>query len=128
MKLHHVGIAVAAIDEGARQARKFYAEQIINEIGPVHDPLQDADLQLFEFRDGSRLELVAGQPAQSALRRGSTLHHVCYEVHSLEAAVAEWHGRGAVLVSPPKPAVLFGFRMVAFVLTPMGLTEFLSHE
>jgi hypothetical protein len=33
-----------------------------------------------------------------------------------------------VVVSPPKPAVLFGGRLVAFVLTPLGLLEFLNDE
>lgn len=53
---------------------------------------------------------------------------MCYEVPSVEKAVAEWYERGAVLVSPPKPALLFGGRLVAFVLTPLGLVEFLNGQ
>ena len=126
--MHHIGIAVATIDEGAKQVRRFYAGQISRATEPVRDPLQDADLQLFELNDGSRIELVAGKPVQSALGKGLNLHHVCYEVQSVEKAIEEWYRRGAVVVSPPKPAVLFDGRLVAFVLTPVGLVEFLNAE
>ena len=128
MNLHHIGIAVTSVEEGARQVRQLYGGQVAHEGKPVHDPLQDADLQLFEFKDGSRIELVAGKPAQSVLGKGLNLHHVCYEVQSVESAIEEWYRQGAVVVSPPKPAVLFGGRLVAFVLTPLGLVEFLNDE
>ena len=126
MKLHHVGVAVATIDEGAREFRRFHGPQISCEVGPLHDPLQNADLHLFELLDGSRVELVAGRPVLATLAKGLNLHHVCYEVESVQGAVEEWHRRGAVVVSPPKPAVLFAGRLVAFVLTPLGLVEFLD--
>ena len=128
MNLHHIGIAVVSIDEGAKQVRRFYAAQISRATEPVRDPLQTADLQLFELNDGSRIELVAGKPVQSALGKGLNLHHVCYEVQSVEKAIEEGHRRGAVGVSPPKPAVLFDGRLVALVLTPLGLMEFLNAE
>lgn len=128
MEMHHVGIAVDGIEKGADVLRRYYGEQIVCETGPVHDPLQQADLHLFELRDGSRIELVAGRPAESALRRGMSLHHVCYEVPSVERALDDWQQKGAVIVSQAKPAVLFGGRLVAFVLTPLGLIEFLSSE
>jgi len=126
MKLHHIGIAVTSIAEGASHMRRFYGSRIGREHEPVHDPLQDADLQLFEMTDGSRMELVAGRPVLSTIGKGLSIHHVCYEVDSVQRAVDEWYEQGAVLVSPPKPAVLFGGRLVAFVLTPLGLVEFLD--
>ncbi len=128
MKLHHVGIAVATIEDGAKTFRHFHGLQIARESGPVHDPLQNADLHLFELTDGSRVELVAGKPVLSTLGKGLTLHHLCYEVTSVQNAINEWHRRGALIVSPAKPAVLFGGRLVAFVLTPLGLMEFLNDE
>jgi len=128
MQLHHIGVAVTTLEEGAKQVRQYYAGQIIGETARIHDPLQDADLQLFELQDGSRIELVAGKPAQCVLGKGLNLHHVCYEVQSVENAIEEWHRRGAVVVSAAKPAVLFGGRLVAFVLTPLGLLEFLNDE
>jgi len=128
MRLHHIGVAVTTIEEGAKQVRQYYSGQIAGETAPIHDPLQEADLQLFELRDGSRIEIVAGKPALSVLGKGLNLHHVCYETRSVEEAIEEWHRRGAVVVSPPKPAVLFDGRLVAFVLTPLGLLEFLNDE
>lgn len=126
MRLHHIGIAVADIEEGARQLRRFYDGQIARESAAVHDPLQDADLQLFELQDGSRMELLAGGPAKLVLARGLNLHHVCYEVQSVQERIDEWYRLGALIVSPPKPAVLFDGRLVAFVLTSFGLVEFLN--
>lgn len=128
MIFHHIGIAVFSLETGARHVRDFYAGNVVRETGPVHDPMQEADLQLFELKDGSRIEIVAGQPATSTLAKGFTLHHVCYEVGSVADTVQEWYARGAVIVSPPKPAVLFDGRLVAFVLTPLGLVEFLNDE
>jgi methylmalonyl-CoA/ethylmalonyl-CoA epimerase len=50
-------------------------------------------------------------------QRGGGLHHMCYEVEDLTAAIAEMRSRRALLVRPPKPAVAFAGRPIAWLLT-----------
>lgn len=126
MKLHHIGIAVRSISEAAESMSLLYADQIVDASETVFDPLQEANLKLFEFSDGSRIELVAGKPAESVLARGLNFHHTCYEVSDLHATVEFWQKNGGVVVVPPRPAVLFGGRLVAFVMNSLGLFEFLD--
>jgi methylmalonyl-CoA/ethylmalonyl-CoA epimerase len=49
--------------------------------------------------------------------RGGGMHHLCYEVADLEAELAAFRSRGAMIASRPKPAVAFGGRRIAWVIT-----------
>jgi len=69
-----------------------------------------------------RIELVQPAGAQSPVRRfleeqRGGLHHLCYEVEDLEAALADLTGRRALLLKPPLPAVAFSGRRIAWVMT-----------
>ena len=68
-----------------------------------------------------QMELVepAGErsPVNAFLLKGGGLHHVCYEVQDCALAQAELRQRGGLVVSRPKPAVAFGGRNIAWVMT-----------
>jgi len=49
--------------------------------------------------------------------KGGGLHHFCYETTDLKAEVKAFLSRGALLTRPPAPAVAFGGRRIAWVLT-----------
>jgi methylmalonyl-CoA/ethylmalonyl-CoA epimerase len=66
-------------------------------------------------------------PVRAFLERGGGLHHLCYEVKDCDAALRIMRQRKAMLVKRPNPAVAFGGRRIAWVLTAEKLLlEFLE--
>jgi len=55
------------------------------------------------------------------LSRGGGLHHICYEVDSLDSQVRASRAAGCLVVKNPLPAVAFGGRRIAWVYTPEKL-------
>ncbi|HEV3156197.1 MAG TPA: VOC family protein [Candidatus Baltobacteraceae bacterium] len=125
-RFHHVGIACDDIDATAEYVRQAY--EIISDTGTIFDPQQNASLRLFNEGEAGAIELVSGAPVAKLLKRGTTYYHICYTVPDLEVAIERAQSVGAVCVSPPKPAILFGGRRVAFIYTPFGLVEFLERS
>ncbi len=88
------------------------------------DPLQKVKLVFLATRPGDALiELIEPANEDSPVARflrekGGGLHHLCYEVADLENGIAEMKSRGSLMAKPPKPAVAFQGRRVAWMLTP----------
>ena len=86
------------------------------------DPLQKVKVAFMTTRTGdAQIELVQpmgeNSPVQRFLQQGGGMHHLCYEVADLEAELAAFRSRGAAIASRPKPAVAFGGRRIAWVIT-----------
>ena len=133
-RLHHVGYVVASIEAsmpgflamlgGAWDAQIF------------HDPLQKVRVSFLKTPGAQdvRIELVEPAAEDSPVRlflkkTGGGLHHLCYEVPDLEAHLKHMWDSGAFLVQPPMPAVAFGQRRIAWMMTPQKLLlEFLERQ
>ena len=123
---HHVGLVVSSIAQlGAEYARSLGASWD-GEI--IHDPLQQARVTFLRCGapDGPAIELVEPDSEQSPLTKflsksGGGLHHVCYEVNSLEQQLAYCRSVGSLIVRPPTPAAAFGGRKIAWVYTRQKL-------
>ena len=120
MKLHHIGVVVPDIQAAAPWWSQVAGFRPTSEI--VHDPIQKVMVQFFEA-GGTCIELI--QPASDASpvtrflnERGGGLYHLCFEVPNLDQALAKWRESGAFLVTRPEPAVAFGGRRIAFLITP----------
>ena len=124
MKLHHIGIATENIKETIASLQKKLSIKEIGEI--IYDPLQDGYLCIVTLEDGSLLEFISGNVVKTYLKKHIYQYHMCYEVNDLEETVEKWEKNGAMLVSAPKEAVLFNGKKVAFLLTEIGLVEFLE--
>jgi methylmalonyl-CoA/ethylmalonyl-CoA epimerase len=131
LRLHHVGFVVANIEQAMpgflRSLGARWDEQIF------HDPLQKVKVAFLTTRvEDPQIELVepAGEdsPVLRFLQKGGGLHHVCYEVADLEQQLAEFRSRGAVIAKRPKPAVAFGGRRIAWVITAEKLLVELLEE
>ena len=131
LRLHHVGFVVASIEQAmpgfVRSLAATWDERVI------HDPLQKVKVAFLTTRAGDpQIELVepAGEdsPVSGFLARGGGLHHVCYEVGDLEGQLDEFRSRGAVIAKRPKPAVAFGGRRIAWVITAEKLLVELLEE
>ena len=79
-----------------------------------------------------QIELVEPVGEESPVRRflvqkGGGLHHFCYQTDDLEAELQLMRSRRAILVRKPTPAVAFGGRRIAWMLTQERLlVEFLE--
>ena len=121
LRLHHVGFVVADI---AAAMPGFVRSMLAEWDGQsFDDPLQKARVAFLTTRPGdAQIELVQPLEGDSPVRRflqdkGGGLHHVCYEVADLEKELADFRARGAVIAKRPKPAVAFGGRRIAWVIT-----------
>lgn len=119
MKIDHVGIVVRDIRKHfARHLRHLFGAKAL---GPViHDPLQKVKVAFIAI-PGGRLELVEPAASDSPVRgflaeKPAGYHHVCLSVADLDAQLKSCQKAGMILASPPKPAVAFGGRRIAFVL------------
>lgn len=124
---HHAGVAVANLDDSL--------DHYVNVLGAVADaqefvdPLQQVRIR-FVTLAGARLELL--QPLgpdshlQGIVRRGIGLYHLCFEVPDMDGELARLRSEGYMLISPPKPAVAFGGRRVAFVMYQGLMIELLE--
>lgn len=121
MKFHHIGIACESITTMQAVLADQFKACPCSEV--IYDPLQKASLQLFRMSDGILIEMVSGEAVSAYLRRKQALYHTCFEVTDLEDALIDFERQQALIVSPPKPAILFDQRRVAFVMTKLGLVE-----
>ena len=121
LRLHHMGFVVADI---ATAMPAFVHSMAAEWDGKIfEDPLQKAKVAFLTTRAGdAQIELVQPlgetSPVQRFLQeRGGGMHHLCYEVADLQAELAAFRSRGAAIASRPKPAVAFGGRRIAWVVT-----------
>jgi len=124
-RLHHVGFVFRSIEgeiEGfAKSIFASWDKRIF------HDPLQKVRVTFLQTlnKTDAMIELVEpaaeDSPVQQFLKKGGGLHHLCYEVADLESYIRKMQGAGAILMKAPLPAVAFGNRRIAWVLTRQGL-------
>ena len=117
--MHHLGCVVPSISAVADAFAASISASWDGHI--IHDPLQRVRVAFFKPFDARNpvFELVEPasdvSPVTNFLKKGGGLHHVCYEIDDLESALEESRAAGFVMVSPPKPAVAFGGRRIAWI-------------
>jgi len=118
---HHVGFVVNSIQESAPSFALTLNAEWDGHI--IHDPNQGVRVTFLRSaqRADPLFELVepAGEntPVLAFLKRGGGLHHVCYEVPSLEDTLSRMRALGALITRQPLPALAFGGRRIAWVYT-----------
>jgi len=118
---HHIGFVVASIQTCVQE----FVDSLQAEWDGVifYDPNQGVRVTFLRGKRPANptLELVEpaseNSPVIPFLKRGGGLHHLCYEVTSLEDQLALSRAQGALLVKPPLPAVAFEGRRIAWVYT-----------
>ncbi|HET7602380.1 MAG TPA: methylmalonyl-CoA epimerase [Gemmatimonadales bacterium] len=102
-RIAHVGIAVPDLDAAAA----FYRDVLGLESHPV-EQADGADILSFPLGESS-IELLAPRAADSPIarfleRRGPGIHHICYRVADLDAALARCRTAGYQLIDEsPRP-------------------------
>jgi methylmalonyl-CoA/ethylmalonyl-CoA epimerase len=121
MKFHHIGIATKDINKSLEFVKNNFEVEEYTDI--IYDKNQNADLMMIKTKD-MNIELVSGEVVEKFISKNTTYYHMCYEVDNLEEAINGF--QGSIVVSPPKEAILFNYRKVAFLITPLGLIELLE--
>lgn len=126
-RLDHVGIAVANLE--------LAVETYVRSLGAVaedetfSDDNQEVRLRFLNL-GGMRIELLQPDsersPLHTILKRGIGIYHVCHEVDDLDAELERLKAEGVKVISPPKPAVAFGNRRVAFTMCQGLMVELLE--
>lgn len=123
--LHHVGCVVSSVSGSL--GRWCAALSAISASGSFDDPLQRARVAFLQLPPGGGacLELVEplseDSPVARFLKDGGGLHHLCFEVDDLDDQIRHMQGQKAMLIRRPRPAVAFGGRRIAWMLTPEKL-------
>jgi len=131
--LHHIGFVVAsippALDGFIRSLGASWDQRIFE------DPYQKVRVAFLTTGAAEpQIELVEPVGEDSRVRKflaqkGGGLHHFCYQTDDLEAELQLMRSRRAVLVRKPTPAVAFGGRRIAWMLTQEKLlVEFVESK
>jgi methylmalonyl-CoA/ethylmalonyl-CoA epimerase len=112
-RIAHVGVAVPEIEP----ALAFYRD-VLGLTPYARDVADGADIAALPFGD-SEVELLAprdpdGPIARFLAKRGPGIHHICYRVPDLDAALAACRAAGYRLVDA-EPRLGAGGRRIAFV-------------
>ena len=132
LSFHHLGLAVT---------KKEPAIHFIKGLGykisdTVYDMQQEVNLVFCQHDIQPDIEIIFSSdkvgPLDQILKKNDTLiYHTCYTTHDIKNTIEifKQHKIRTMLISPPKPAILFNNRQVAFYYVQgFGLIELLQVE
>jgi methylmalonyl-CoA/ethylmalonyl-CoA epimerase len=115
LRINHLGIATPGLDEAmARMARLFGMEADHTEAVPEQKvttaffPVGESTLEFLESTDPE------GPIGKFMAKRGPGIHHVCFEVDDIDAAVAQLLAKGVRMIDGKPRNGAHGCR-VAFI-------------
>jgi methylmalonyl-CoA/ethylmalonyl-CoA epimerase len=113
--IHHVGVAVADLDEAVRTYESLFGGRVEH-----RDRVEEQGVEAASVRIGSsRVELLAALGDDTPVgrflaKRGPGMHHVAYEVDDIRSALRDLVAEGAELIDAEPRHGMFGLE-VAFV-------------
>ena len=118
-QLHHVGVAVADIAAALPFYKQAFGLALVS--GPFADPIQKVTV-CFVGSHPCLIELIqplgGDSPINRTLAQGLGAYHLCYEVADLGNTLLSLRAQKCVPVGDPVPAVAFGGRRIAWMMTP----------
>jgi len=113
-KIDHIGVAV----ESLAQALRFYRDTLGLEAELEEVPDQQVRVAMLQVGE-SHIELLEstspdGPVGRFLAKRGEGIHHICFQVEDIEAALAQLRAHGARLLDE-RPRVGAGGHRIAFV-------------
>jgi methylmalonyl-CoA/ethylmalonyl-CoA epimerase len=113
--IHHVGIAVADLDEAVRTYERLFGGSVEHRARVEEQGVEAATIRVGD----DRIELLAALEEDTPVgrfltKRGPGMHHVAYEVDDVAAALVELAAAGVELIDSEPRRGLFGLE-VAFV-------------
>jgi methylmalonyl-CoA/ethylmalonyl-CoA epimerase len=113
--IHHVGVAVADLDEAVRTYERLFGGRLEHRARVEGQGVEAASMRVGD----SRVELLAALGDDTPVgkfiaKRGPGMHHLAYEVDDVASALADLAEQGAELIDAEPHEGLFGLE-VAFV-------------
>ena len=113
--IHHLGVAVADLDEAVATYERFFAAVVEHREAVPEQGVEAASVRVGE----GRVELLAALGEDTPVgrflaKRGPGMHHVAYEVEDLPTALRSLHELGAELIDTEPRRGMFGLQ-VAFL-------------
>lgn len=115
LRINHLGIAATGLDEAmARMARLFdltanHTEEVAGQkVKTAFFPVGESTLEFLESTDPE------GPIGKFLAKRGPGIHHICFEVDDLDAAVASLLAKGVRMIDRVPRTGAHGCR-VAFI-------------
>lgn len=122
LRFHHVGYAVASIDEYLRDVMRplFRPEQVSDTWA---DPIQKVRVCFVTMQGGTVIELVEPLAEDSPVReiigsRRGGIYHLCYEADDFDGELARFRARRCMPLGRPVRAAAFAGRRIVFLMTP----------
>ncbi|HEV2029205.1 MAG TPA: methylmalonyl-CoA epimerase [Candidatus Dormibacteraeota bacterium] len=114
-RIHHIGVAVAELDESIRLYRSALGAELVHRAASESEGLEAALLRV----GSDEIELMSALRDDSPIgkfmaKRGPGLHHVAYGVKDIDLALAEARAAGLELIDS-KPRIGLNGRRIAFV-------------
>jgi methylmalonyl-CoA epimerase len=129
MQLHHVGIAVADLNESIALYRSTFGAELVHRAKNERDGLEAAFLKVGD----AELELLAPLHEDTPVgrfiaKRGPGMHHVAFGVPDIEQALADARAAGLELIDAEPRMGMHGSRIAFLHPKSMGgvLTEFVE--
>jgi methylmalonyl-CoA/ethylmalonyl-CoA epimerase len=115
LRLHHLGYLVQSISEFEQNAL------LGTKLKQIYDPVQKAELALYEGHGGPLLELVEPKQEDAFTHRaleknGPGFHHLCYQVADSQTVEALAEEKLWIPIRGPLPATLFDQAFVYFFM------------
>lgn len=119
-KIDHIGIATKSIQEAAG----IYTEGLGLTLDHQEEVASQKVMTAFLDVGGVWIELLEGTSEESPIskyveKRGTGIHHICYEVEDIEASLARLKEKGFKLIDETPRQGAHG-KMVAFVHPKSG--------
>lgn len=119
VNFHHIGLAVINISHAH-----------ITGLQPKTDPKQGVVVAFADIGNCC-IELIepAGEdsPVMNSLKKNNKLHHICFEVDNIDAAIREARKSKFFPIAEQVPAVAFDNRKIAWIFSDVwGLFELLQ--
>lgn len=130
LAFEHFGLATRDADK----TLAFLSGLGYRTFGSVHDPLQRVNLVLCEHVSMPAVEVIFAADEEGPLdiilaQQPQAIYHLCFRSRDLAASLAAIKTAGirTMVVSPPKPAVLFDYLPVSFhMVHGFGLIEIIE--
>lgn len=131
MKVHHVGLAVANLDESIALYRVLFGAELLDRQANQKEGLEAAFLRVGD----DELELMAALRDDSPIgkfvaKRGPGMHHVAFGVPDIDRAMEDARKAGLELIDAQPRMGMHGSR-IAFIhprSTGGVLTELVEHD
>lgn len=114
-RIDHIAIVVEDIEA----ALGFWRDTLGLELDHIEDVAEQKSIVAFLLTGGSEVELVKPTTDDSGVarylqKRGPGMHHICFEVEDIEAALAQMKEKGVRLINET-PLIGSGGKKIAFV-------------